>query len=147
MDCVLTEENMANVEDAIGEDDREAEPSGEGPELATRFFEPLHWGITIVEDMESILRFGHRVRLSAFAKQLLELLCVKMGALEDVERSAEVATRAAEWREKHAQLAVASENELIDLLQLQTFASTQTTTTPRCRKCIRVMSLSHLVWS
>ena len=56
-----------------GEDLPEAEPSGVAPQVANRFFEPLPWGITSTEDMEKILRFGHRVRFTAFARQHFEL--------------------------------------------------------------------------
>ena len=69
-----------NVRD--GEDEGEAEPSGDGPKAAKNFFEPLPWGLTDQEDLRKLLDFGHRTRLTPFAKELLQLPCMKEDAIE-----------------------------------------------------------------
>ena len=103
-----------------GEDAPEAEPSGEGPQPAKNFFEPLPWGISTVAEMEKILKFAHRVRLTPFAKQLLELPCMQPTAFDDAAPPADAFGDASRWRNEYAKLTQASETELVDLLELQT---------------------------
>jgi len=64
-----------------GEDDDEetadAAMAGAGPKPVLRHFEPIPWNINSVDEMEGILTFAHRLRLTAFAKALLELPCMQ----------------------------------------------------------------------
>ena len=70
--------------------------------------------------MEKILRFGHRVRLTAFTKQLLELPCMQADAFDDIPPPTHDVTGAAAcWRERYAHIANAEERELVRLMQLQ----------------------------
>ena len=57
-----------------GDDASEEEPHGQAPQEAIgEHFRPLPWGIVSKEDMLSVLNFSHRLRLSPFAKALLNL--------------------------------------------------------------------------
>jgi len=60
------------------DEDFEARPEGAGLQPTKEFFEPLPWGITTQEDMSKVLKFGHRLRLTSFAKELLELPCMQV---------------------------------------------------------------------
>ena len=103
-----------------GADAGEAEPAGEGPKAAKNFFEPLPWNITGPDDMNKILDFGHRLRLTAFAKELLQLPCMHAGALDELGPNADdVLARAETWRGKYARVAAAEESEHIELIGLQ----------------------------
>ena len=102
-----------------GDDAAEAEPTTEPPKAVQTYFEPLPWQITSKDEMEKILNFGHRIRLTPFAKELLALPCMQAGATCDVAPSPETLERAAAWRDTYAQVAAADESEHVDILELQ----------------------------
>ena len=102
-----------------GEDAGEVEPATEPPKAVQTYFEPLPWSITSEEEMVRLLNFGHRVRLTAFAKELLALPCMQAGTSCDGSPPAETLERAAVWRDEYAQVATADESEVIDILELQ----------------------------
>ena len=103
-----------------GDDAGDAEPETEAPKPVKNFFEPLPWNITGKDEMEKILDFGHRVRLTPFAKELLALPCMQPGAAGNTPPSAETLQQAAAWRDKYAQVATSDESEVIDIMVLQT---------------------------
>ena len=105
--------------DPADADGAEAEPLGEGPKAVKSFFEPLPWGITDVPEMEKILDFGHRVRLTVFAKELLQLPCMQSGAVDAAAPSAARVEREVGWRKHYARIAAANECEHVDILGVQ----------------------------
>jgi hypothetical protein len=107
------------VDPADQDEAKEAEPSGEGPKAVKSFFEPVPWGITSTAEVEKILDFGHRVRLTPFAKELLQLPCMQPGAADAATPSAVRVERGEDWRMHYARIAAADESELIDILGIQ----------------------------
>ena len=105
--------------DVAGDGEGDAEPAEEAPRPAKDFFEPLPWNITSHEDMQKILDFGHRVRFTQFAKDLLKLPCLQPGALDGMPIANPRSDKAAESRERYAGLAAADATEHLDLLQSQ----------------------------
>ena len=105
-----------------GEEDGDQEATetdlvGAGPKPVLRHFEPIPWNITSVEDMEGILSFSHRLRLTAFAKALLDLPC--MQHVRDFVPSGPLSQEyGLEWRSKYT-LSSATETQLLQLADLQ----------------------------
>ena len=99
--------------------DGEAEPMIEAPKDVKAFFEPLPWDISTEEDMRKVLDFGHRTRLTPFAKELLELPCMRPGALGDSDTIRSARTRGATLRAQYRELAAAGEADLLRLATLQ----------------------------
>ena len=103
-----------------GEDAGEAEPSGEAPQKLREFFEPLPWDISTGEEMQKVLDFGHRVRLTPFAKELMTLPCMKPGVVEHASNNdVELFERASRWRQKYAGICNSTEQQHIDLVHAQ----------------------------
>lgn len=88
---------------------------GAGPEEVTKHFEPIPWNIDTVEDMQMVLDFGHRLRLTPLAKELLKLPCMR------TEIKAEGLSRRVgeKWRENYAVLGSLPESEHVRLAALQ----------------------------
>ena len=59
-----------------GEEPQDIGTGTEPPRDVLKHFQPLPWRITSEEEMLSILQFKHRLRLTPFAKALLELPCM-----------------------------------------------------------------------
>ena len=64
-------------ETAGGEAGLDFEGSGDAPQTARQHFERIPWGITNEEAMRKALCFGYRIRLTPFAKELMELKCME----------------------------------------------------------------------
>ncbi|HIE68667.1 MAG TPA: hypothetical protein EYP98_00100, partial [Planctomycetes bacterium] len=63
--------------EAEGDDEALApDAPGDGPRPTTSYFEPMPWDIS-PKEMREVLDFGHRLRLTAFAKELLALPCMQ----------------------------------------------------------------------
>ena len=69
------------AEQADGEE-AELPQTGEAQKTVLTYFEPVPWDISSLEDMQQVLSFKHRVRLTPFAKALLELPCMQMPTLD-----------------------------------------------------------------
>ena len=69
--------------------------------------------------MAKILDFGHRLRLTLFAKELLGLPCMRTPALTPAASSSHGAEAEELRRSRYARLAGADEGELVDILGLQ----------------------------
>jgi hypothetical protein len=101
------------------------EPVGVAPKEAGRFFEPVPlWGINSVEGLEQVLDFGHRIRLTPFAKGLLELPCMKLDPWAQAGPRMDEGSYGAAWRSMYARNlsseSHADEMHLVDLVTLQT---------------------------
>ena len=92
--------------------------TGEAPKTVLSYFEPVPWDISSLEDMQQVLDFKHRVRLTPFAKELLELPCMHMPTLDfscvaDLQRA-----HGADWRNRYL-LASAPTAQLLEVAALQ----------------------------
>ena len=67
--------------DADGEEADIAE-AGAPPKSVLVHFEPIPWNISSIEDMQRVLEFKLRTRLTPFAKALLELPCMQAPVLD-----------------------------------------------------------------
>jgi len=95
---------------------------GEGSEIiaapkpaSLAHFEPLPWNISTAEDMQNILDFKHRLRLTQFAKELLKYPCMQSIPVANTGDAPEFG---ASWRE-HYSLAALPQTDLIELANLQ----------------------------
>ena len=99
-----------NLED--GDDEAPEAQATEAPKNVTTFFEPLPWDITSAADMRKVLDFGHRTRLTSFAKELLDLPCMQARVQAPAEMKPEASQR---WRKVHAGFHSASEADHLHL--------------------------------
>lgn len=114
-----------------GLDADDAEPAVEGLAPAKDYFEPLPWGIESRADLEKLLEFGFRSRLTPFVRQLLALPCM---ALRDVGAPDSYdSKRVVEPTAQCPSLSALTEADHLDLLHLQ--AATSST----------IMALRHTV--
>jgi hypothetical protein len=80
--------------DANGEEADMAE-AGAAPKSVLVHFEPIPWNVSSVEDMQRVLDFQLRTRLTPFAKALLQLPCMQAPVL-DMQHHKQV--YAAQWQ-------------------------------------------------
>ena len=105
-----------------GEDDRDdgdvnPNVADEGPRPVLQHFEPIPWDISSLEDMQQVLDFQHRLRLTTFAKNLLELPCMQSPVIA-FEHGQATDDRGATWRSKYS-LALATQVQQLQLAELQ----------------------------
>ena len=89
----------------------------EAPQPLKRHFELIPWNITDMEDMQKVLEFSHRVRLTPFAKELLKLPCMQV-PLQPQPSILEQHEFGSDWRNKYS-LAQAPIAEVLKLIELQ----------------------------
>ena len=112
--------------DAGGDGDLDdIEPVGVAPKDAGRFFEPVpQWGINSVEGLQQVLDYGHRIRLTPFAKGLLELPCMKLDPCAQCDPGMDVYSYGAAWRSMYDRRlssgSHADEIHVVDLVTVQT---------------------------
>lgn len=81
---------------------------------ALAHFEPLPWNITSAEDIQNILDFKYRLRLTQFAKDLLQFPCMQPAQAASASIMQHLS---AAWRNQYS-LAVLPEPELLELANL-----------------------------
>ena len=100
-------------------DDDECEP-GQAPAPTKRqFFEPVPWNIETTEEMQRILDFGFRYRLSPLVKGLLALPCMQSASQPRTCSQASDREAALAWRTPYCRLSSAENAELLDFLAAQ----------------------------
>ena len=102
-----------------GADDDECEACQAPTPTLRQFFELLPWNIETTEEMQRVLDFGFRYRLSPLVKGLLAFPCMQPASLpmvcpEASEREAALASRA-----PYSRLSAATTKELLDFLAAQ----------------------------
>ena len=105
--------------DAVGDGDQDdIEAAQDSMKPAALFFEPLPRDLASTEEMLDHLHFQHRDRLTPFAKELLELPCMR--ELSSDGASAVASTcYGAEWRATFIRLMTASSAALMRIARQQ----------------------------
>ena len=104
-----------------GDNDEPAEAAADGAapaEVSLRHFETIPWNIHSEEEMQTILDFGHRVRLTSFTQELLKLPCMQ---IDRASTSMAEGDRAAleQLKSNYRGLATASQEEHFELAEKQ----------------------------
>ena len=123
-DAVILQSFIATVSGggAADEDGADFEIADAGPQISSRHFEALPYAIDSSEEMQKILDYGFRVKLSPFVKELIALPCMQSVATGE-QRSDEEMRRSlhegSAWRANYVELHRADVADQLAFLELQ----------------------------